>query len=75
MSLSAAAMARPRPSRSARFTIQATVGIPGTLTYVRNITLLDGVPVIKVNGVVTTALTISTSGLVTFTTPPPAGHY
>lgn len=50
------------------------LGTPGLLTYVRNITLLDGVPVIKVNGVVTTALTISASGLVTFTTAPPAGQ-
>lgn len=50
------------------------LGIPGTLTYVRNITLLDGTPSIKVNGVVTTALTISASGLVTFTTAPPAGQ-
>jgi uncharacterized protein (TIGR02217 family) len=50
------------------------LGLPGTLTYVRNITLLDGTPVIKVNGVVTTALTISSSGMVTFTTAPPAGH-
>lgn len=49
------------------------LGTPGTLTYVRNITLLDGVPVIKVNGVVTTALTISASGVVTFTTAPAAG--
>lgn len=49
------------------------LGTPGPLTYVRNITLLDGTPVIKINGVVTTALTISSSGLVTFTTPPAAG--
>jgi len=53
------------------------LGVPGVLTYVRNITLLDGAPVIKVNGVVqtvTTHYTISSSGMVAFVTPPTDGH-
>jgi uncharacterized protein (TIGR02217 family) len=46
---------------------------PGSLFYVRDITLLASTPVIKVEGVtqtVTTDYTISSSGLVTFTSAP-----
>jgi uncharacterized protein (TIGR02217 family) len=46
---------------------------PGSLQYVRNIFLFDGAPVIKVDGVtktVVTDYTISTAGVVTFTSPP-----
>jgi uncharacterized protein (TIGR02217 family) len=48
---------------------------PGSLFYVRTITLLASAPVIEVDGVtktVTTDYTISDSGLVTFTSPPAA---
>jgi uncharacterized protein (TIGR02217 family) len=48
------------------------LGTAGTYFYVRDITLLASTPVIKVNNVVTTAYTISSSGLVTFTTAPAA---
>jgi len=47
---------------------------PGSFTYTREIYLLSTTPTIKVNGVVTTALTISATGLVTFTSPPANGH-
>jgi uncharacterized protein (TIGR02217 family) len=46
---------------------------PGSLFYVRDITLVASTPVIEVDGVtqvVTTDYNISPSGLVTFTTPP-----
>ncbi len=46
---------------------------PGSLTYVRDIVLLASTPVIKVDGVtktVVTDYTISSSGLVTFTSAP-----
>jgi uncharacterized protein (TIGR02217 family) len=51
--------------------------VPGSLTYRREIYLLATTPVIKKNGViqtVTTHYTISSSGLVTFVTPPTTGH-
>lgn len=35
---------------------------------------VNGTPSVYVNGVLTTAYTLSANGLVTFTTPPPAGH-
>ena len=44
---------------------------PGALFYVRDINLLASTPVIKIDGVVTEAYTISSSGLVTFTSAPP----
>ncbi len=46
---------------------------PGSLLYVRDITLLASVPVIKVDGVTKTVVTdynISSTGLVTFTSAP-----
>lgn len=46
---------------------------PGSLQYVRDIFLLDGAPVIKVDGVTKTVVTdynISTAGVVTFTSAP-----
>lgn len=49
------------------------LGTPGSLFYVRDITLLDGDPTIEIDGVektVTTDYTISSSGLVTFTSAP-----
>jgi uncharacterized protein (TIGR02217 family) len=51
------------------------LGTEGSFFYVRNITLLavGTVPVIKIDNVVTTAYTISSSALVTFTTAPAAG--
>lgn len=52
---------------------QILLNSPGSLFYVRDIFLLDGAPTIKVDGatkVVTTDYTISTAGIVTFTTPP-----
>ncbi|MET0720452.1 MAG: DUF2460 domain-containing protein [Tardiphaga sp.] len=46
---------------------------PGSLFYVRAITLLDGAPTIAVDGVtITTGYSISSAGLVTFTSPPAA---
>jgi len=53
---------------------QILLGTPGSLTYRREIYLPSTTPVIKVNGVVTTALTISATGLVTFTSAPATGH-
>lgn len=50
------------------------LGVPGSLFYVRPITLLASTPVIKKNNVVTTAYTISSSGLVTFTSAPANGN-
>ena len=50
---------------------------PGPFTYTREIYLLATTPTIKVNGVtqtVTTHYTISSTGLVTFVTPPTTGH-
>lgn len=49
------------------------LGTAGSLFYVRAITLLDGAPVIEIDGVektVTTDYTISSSGVVTFTSAP-----
>jgi len=46
------------------------LGTQGSFFYVRSITLLASTPVIKINNVVTSAYTISSSGLVTFTTAP-----
>jgi uncharacterized protein (TIGR02217 family) len=48
------------------------LGTQGSFFYVRSITLLASTPVIKINNVVTAAYTISSSGLVTFTTAPAA---
>jgi uncharacterized protein (TIGR02217 family) len=45
-------------------------GTAGSFFYVRAITLLASTPVIKINNVLTTAYTISASGMVTFTTAP-----
>jgi len=50
---------------------------PGSFTYTREIYLFATIPAISVNGVlqtITTHYTISTTGLVTFVTPPPNGH-
>ena len=50
------------------------LGTPGSFFYVRDITLLASAPVIYLDGVdVTTGCTISSSGLVTFTSAPAAG--
>ncbi len=52
---------------------QILLNTPGSVLYVRNITLLATTPVIKVDGVTKTVVTdynISSSGLVTFTSPP-----
>jgi uncharacterized protein (TIGR02217 family) len=46
------------------------LGSAGILSYVRDITLLDGTPTIEVEGTPTVAFTISDSGLVTFDSPP-----
>jgi uncharacterized protein (TIGR02217 family) len=48
------------------------LGTEGSFFYVRAITLLASTPEIRINNVVTTAYTISASGLVTFTTAPAA---
>lgn len=51
------------------------LGTAGSLFYVRAITLLDGAPMIEIDGVektVTTDYTISSSGVVTFTSAPAA---
>jgi uncharacterized protein (TIGR02217 family) len=48
------------------------LGTAGSFFYVRAITLLASTPVIKINNVLTTAYTISASGVVTFTTAPAA---
>jgi len=48
------------------------LGVEGSLFYVRPITLLASTPVIKIDGAVTAAYTISSSGLVTFTSAPAA---
>jgi uncharacterized protein (TIGR02217 family) len=53
---------------------QVLLNTPGSLTYRREIYLPVAAPVIKVNGVVTTALTIDATGLVTFTSAPANGH-
>jgi len=53
---------------------QVLLGVPGSLTYRREIYLPATTPVIKVNGVVTAALTINSTGLVTFTSAPTTGH-
>jgi uncharacterized protein (TIGR02217 family) len=50
------------------------LGTQGSFFYVRSITLLASTPVIKINNVITTAYTISSSGLVTFTTAPATGQ-
>jgi uncharacterized protein (TIGR02217 family) len=55
---------------------QVLLGSPGTRFYVRSITLVSGAPQIYVDGVlktVTTDYTISSSGIVTFTSAPAAG--
>jgi uncharacterized protein (TIGR02217 family) len=52
---------------------QILLGSPGSLLYVRNITLPNASPIIKVAGVTKTAgvdYNISASGLVTFTSAP-----
>jgi uncharacterized protein (TIGR02217 family) len=49
------------------------LGTAGSFFYVRAITLLASTPVIKISNVVTTAYTISASGVVTFTTAPASG--
>lgn len=46
------------------------LGSTGTLKYVRDISLVVGTPVISVAGTPTVAFTISSGGVVTFTTPP-----
>jgi uncharacterized protein (TIGR02217 family) len=48
------------------------LGVAGTFFYVRAITLLATTPEIRINNVVTTAYSISASGMVTFTTAPAA---
>jgi uncharacterized protein (TIGR02217 family) len=53
---------------------QVLLNTPGSLTYRREIYLPSTAPVIKSNGVTVTGYTISTTGLVTFTTPPISGH-
>lgn len=50
------------------------LGTAGSFFYVRAITLLASTPVIKIANVVTTAYTISASGMVTFTTAPASGQ-
>ena len=49
---------------------QILLGSPGSLLYVRNIILVDGTPVIKIAGTPTVAFTLSSAGVVTFTSPP-----
>jgi len=52
---------------------QILLGSPGSLQYVRNITLPNSAPIIKVAGVTKTVVTdynISAAGLVTFTSAP-----
>jgi uncharacterized protein (TIGR02217 family) len=49
------------------------LGTQGSFFYVRNITLPTSITEIKIDNVVTTAYTISDSGLVTFTTAPASG--
>jgi uncharacterized protein (TIGR02217 family) len=49
------------------------LGTEGSFFYVRSITLLASTPVIKIDNVVTTAYTISSSGVVTFTSAPASG--
>lgn len=50
------------------------LGTAGSFFYVRDIMLLATTPVIKVANVVTTAYSISSAGIVTFTTAPTAGQ-
>jgi uncharacterized protein (TIGR02217 family) len=50
------------------------LGTAGSFFYVRAITLLASSPVIKIDNVVTTAYTISASGMVTFTAAPTTGQ-
>lgn len=53
------------------------LGTPGSIIYTREIYLLSSTPAIMVNGVTqtpTTHYTISSTGLVTFVTPPTTGH-
>jgi uncharacterized protein (TIGR02217 family) len=55
---------------------QILLGTPGSIFYVRSITLVNGAPTIKVDGVtktVVTDYTISASGVVTFTSAPANG--
>ncbi len=55
---------------------QILLNTPGSLTYVRNITLVDSAPVIKVAGVtktVTTDYVVSSAGVVNFTSAPANG--
>lgn len=56
---------------------QVLLATPGALTYVREIYLPRPGLTVRVNGVdqtPTTDYTISSTGLITFTTPPPSGH-
>jgi uncharacterized protein (TIGR02217 family) len=46
------------------------LGIPGPLSYVRDITLVVGTPILKINGTPTSAFTLSSAGVVTFTSAP-----
>lgn len=46
------------------------LGIPGTLFYIRDITLVVGVPTIEIEGTPTTSFSVSSSGVVTFNSPP-----
>jgi uncharacterized protein (TIGR02217 family) len=55
---------------------QILLNTPGALRYVRDIFLLDGAPIIKVDGAiktVTSDYTISAAGVVTFTSAPANG--
>jgi uncharacterized protein (TIGR02217 family) len=53
---------------------QVLLDTPGSLTYRREIYLLAAAPVIKSDGVTVTGYTISSTGLVTFTTAPASAH-
>jgi len=56
---------------------QIILNVPGSLTYVREIYLPASDLVVKINGVtqtITTNYTISSTGLITFTSPPTTGH-
>lgn len=46
------------------------LGVSGALRYIRNIALLDGAPVIKIDSVVASGYTINSAGIVTFATAP-----
>lgn len=46
------------------------LGIPGSLFYVRDISLVVGIPTIEVAGTPTSAFSLSSAGIVTFNSPP-----